>query len=431
MIDRYATPEMSRIWNEENRFAIMLRVELAACKAWGEEGRIPADALDDILNKASFSVDRISEIDRTVQHDVIAFVTAVAERIGENGRYLHFGLTSSDVLDTASSIMLRDALLVVKNAALKLDAAVVEKAKQYKYLPCVGRTHGMHAEPMTLGLKFLNWHSELQRDLERLDFAITQISWGKISGAIGTYALCPPEIEARVCEILDLKPTPVSSQILQRDSHADVMNAIALLGCGLERMAMEVRHLQRTEVGELYEPFGSSQKGSSAMPHKRNPVKSERVCGMARLLRGYALTSMENVVLWHERDISHSSTERVIWPDSFHTIHFMLSDMAAIVQGLAVDEHNIADNLELSGGLIYSQRVMLELVEELKLPRETVYKAVQDNAMRAARGEGKFLDFVINDSRLTDKVDAEKLKSLFDVSFYTRYVDKIFERFEL
>ncbi|MDR2179165.1 MAG: adenylosuccinate lyase [Synergistaceae bacterium] len=431
MIDRYTTAAMSKIWSEENRFALMLQVELAACRAWSEEGRIPREALDDILKKAAFSVTRIGEIESTVHHDVIAFVTSVAESIGENGRYVHLGLTSSDVLDTASSLMLRDALALVKEAVLELDAAVTEKALKYKHLPCVGRTHGIHAEPMTLGLKFLNWHAELQRDLERVDLAASQISWGKISGAVGTYALCPPEIEARVCELLGLSPALVSNQILQRDRHAQVLSALALLGCGLERMAMEVRHLQRTEVGELYEPFGSGQKGSSAMPHKRNPIKSERVCGMARLLRGYALTAMENVALWHERDISHSSTERVIWPDAFHTVHFMLSDMRDILAKLTVDEKRIQEDLELTHGLIYSQRVMLALLDELALPREAVYEIVQDNAMLTAQGGGKFIDLLKKDPRLEGLIDAEKLASLFEANFYTRYVDRIFERFGL
>ncbi|MDR1377114.1 MAG: adenylosuccinate lyase [Synergistaceae bacterium] len=431
MIDRYTTAAMSKIWSEENRFAVMLRVELAVCRAWSEEGRIPPDALDDILKKAAFSIARIEEIESTVHHDVIAFVTSVAENIGENGRYVHLGLTSSDVLDTASSLMLREALLLVRQAALELDAAVTEKALRYKRLPCVGRTHGIHAEPMTLGLKFLNWHAELERDIERIDLAISQISWGKISGAVGTYALCPPEIEARVCELLDLKPARASNQILQRDRHAGVINTVALLGCGLERMATEVRHLQRTEVGELYEPFSSGQKGSSAMPHKRNPIKSERICGMARLLRGYALTAMENVALWHERDISHSSAERVIWPDAFHAIHFMLSGMTQIVRGLTVDEKRIANDIELTGGLICSQRVMLALIDELKLPRETVYKIVQDNAMLTASGGGKFLDLLKKDERLEGLVNEAKLTSLFELDFYTRYVDKIFERFGL
>jgi adenylosuccinate lyase len=431
MIDRYATAVMSKIWNEENRFTVMLQVELATCRAWSEAGQIPADALDDILKKASFSVARIEEVESKVHHDVIAFVTSVAESIGENGRYVHLGLTSSDVLDTASSLMLRDSILAVKEATLELDGAVKEKAMQYKHLPCIGRTHGMHAEPMTLGLKFLNWHAELERDLERIELALSQILWGKISGAVGTYAMCPPEIEARVCELLELKPAPVSNQILQRDRHANIANVMALLGCGLERMATEVRHLQRSEIGELFEPFGSAQKGSSAMPHKRNPIKSERVCGMARLLRGYALTSMENIALWHERDISHSSTERVIWPDIFHTISFMLADMTSIVKGMTVNEERMRDDIDLTGGLVYSQRVMLSLIEDLKLPRDTVYKIVQDNAMRTAHGEGKFIDLLEKDERLKGVIDEAKLASLFDLNFYTRYVDLIFGRFGL
>ena len=431
MIDRYTTEAMAQIWSEENRFAVMLRVELAVCRAWSEEGRIPAEALDDIVKKAAFSVARIAEIENTVRHDVIAFVTSVAESIGENGRYVHLGLTSSDVLDTASSLMLREALLLVQKATLELDDAVINKALQYKHLICVGRTHGIHAEPMTLGLKFLNWHAELQRNLERIELAISQIAWGKISGAVGTYALCPPEIEARACALLGLKPSLVSNQILQRDRHAEALSALALLGCGLERMATEVRHLQRTEVGELYEPFGKGQKGSSAMPHKRNPIKSERICGMARLLRGYALTAMENVALWHERDISHSSTERVIWPDAFHTLHFMLLDMTEIVREFTVDEKRIKEDLELTGGLIYSQRVMLALIDELKLPREKVYKIVQDNAMLTAHGEGTFIELLKKDERLKGLIDETQLASLFEPSFYTRYVNKIFERFGL
>ena len=381
------------------------------------------------MSKAAFSVARIAEIESQVHHDVIAFVSSVVESIGENGRYVHLGLTSSDVLDTASSLMLKDSLRAVRQAALELDKVVLEKARRYKYLPCIGRTHGIHAEPMTLGLKMLNWHAELERDIERLDAALFQIAWGKISGAVGTYAMCPPEIEARVCELLDLTPAPVSNQILQRDRHAAVINALALLGCGLERMATEIRHLQRTEVGELYEPFGKAQKGSSAMPHKRNPIKCERVCGMARLLRGYALTAMENVALWHERDISHSSTERVIWPDAFHAADFMLADMTSIVKDLVVDEERVRKNIDLTGGLVFSQRVMIALIDDLNLSRETAYAIVQDNAMRAARGEGKFSDLLRSDERLEGIIDGEKLSSLFDIDFYLRHVDRIFGRF--
>ena len=429
MIERYETREMSELWKEENRFSVMLAVEIAACKAWAEKGRIPAEALNDIESRADFSVERINEIESTVHHDVIAFVTAVAERVGESGRYIHMGLTSSDVLDTASSLMLRKALLIVKEAAEELMRAVMAKARLHKHTPAVGRTHGIHAEPMTLGLRFLNWYSQLERDIERIDLAISQISYGKISGAVGTYALCPPDIEARICELLDLKPAPVSNQILQRDRHANVMNATALLGCTLERMATEVRHLQRTEVREAAEPFGKAQKGSSAMPHKRNPIKCERICGMARLLRGYSATAMENIALWHERDISHSSAERVIWPDAFHLAHFMLKDMRGIVEGLDIDEEQMRRNLDITGGLVFSQRVMLALIDEMKIPRETAYKIVQENAMKTARGEGNFLELLQGDGRLDGFVGKDELAALFDLKFYARYVDLIFDRF--
>ena len=429
MIDRYTTQEMDRLWSEENRLSVMLDVELAVCRAWCELGRIPKDALEDILRRARFSVERVREIEDRVQHDVIAFVSAVAENVGENGRYLHLGLTSSDVLDTASSLMLRDSLDCIGAAARELDAAALDLARRYRYLPCVGRTHGVHAEPMTLGLKFLNWHSELKRGLERLALAREHIACGKISGAVGTYAFCPPELEARVCALLGLTPAAVSNQILQRDRHAEVMTALALLGCTMERMAAEIRHLQRTEVGEAFEPFGKGQKGSSAMPHKRNPIKCERICGMARLLRGYALTAMENVALWHERDISHSSTERVLWPDAFNLVHFMLRGMTNILQGLTVDEARVRANVDLTGGLIYSQRVLTFLLDELGLSREAAYTVVQENAMRTVRGEGRFLDLLLWDERIQGLADPERLTSLFENDFYLRHVDAIFDRF--
>ena len=429
MIDRYTTQEMDRLWSEENRLSVMLDVELAVCRAWCELGRIPKDALEDILRRARFSVERVREIEDRVQHDVIAFVSAVAENVGENGRYLHLGLTSSDVLDTASSLMLRDSLDCIGAAARELDDSVLDLARRYRYLPCVGRTHGVHAEPMTLGLKFLNWHSELKRGLERLALAREHIACGKISGAVGTYAFCPPELEARVCALLGLTPAAVSNQILQRDRHAEVMTALALLGCTMERMAAEIRHLQRTEVGEAFEPFGKGQKGSSAMPHKRNPIKCERICGMARLLRGYALTAMENVALWHERDISHSSTERVLWPDAFNLVHFMLRGMTNILQGLTVDEARVRANVDLTGGLIYSQRVLTFLLDELGLSREAAYTVVQENAMRTVRGEGRFLDLLLWDERIQGLADPERLTSLFENDFYLRHVDAIFDRF--
>ncbi len=429
MIDRYTTQEMDRLWGEENRLSVMLDVELAVCRAWCELGRIPEDALRDILANARFSVERVREIEREVQHDVVAFVSAVAENVGESGRYLHLGLTSSDVLDTASSVMLRDSLDLIATAVRELDAAVLDLARRYKHLPCVGRTHGVHAEPTTLGLKFLNWHSELKRDLERLALAREHIACGKVSGAVGTYALCPPELEARVCELLALTPAAVSNQILQRDRHAEVLNALALLGCAMERMATEIRHLQRTEVGEAFEPFGRGQKGSSAMPHKRNPIKCERVCGMARLLRGYALTGMENVALWHERDISHSSTERVLWPDAFNLVHFMLRDTTNILRGLTVDEARVRGNIDLTGGLVYSQRVLTFLLDELGLSREAAYAVVQENAMRTVRGEGRFLELLLRDGRVQGLVDPNRLAALFENGFYLRHVDAIFDRF--
>lgn len=431
MIERYSERDVSAIWEDHNRLKVMLDVELAVCRAWCEMGRIPEDALEDIVSHAHFTVERVHEIEKKTQHDVVAFVSAVAESIGANGRYLHLGMTSSDILDTASSIMLRDSLDIILDALDKLDSVVVDLAQKYKYLPAMGRTHGIHAEPMSLGLRFLNWHAEILRDKGRLEYARKDISAGKISGAVGTYAMCSPELEARVCELLGLEPAKVSNQILQRDRHAGVLNALALMGCTLERMALEIRNLQRTEVREAFEPFGVGQKGSSAMPHKRNPIKCERVCGMSRLLRGYALTGMENIALWHERDISHSSTERVIWPDAFNIAAFMTRSMTKILKGLVVDEERVKENISMTNGLVYSQRVLTFLLDELKLSREDAYAIVQENAMKTASANGKvsFLELLLADERLHDVVDEESLKNLFENDFYLRYVDDIFARF--
>ncbi|MBQ7732435.1 MAG: adenylosuccinate lyase [Synergistaceae bacterium] len=429
MIERYSEKDIASLWNEYNRLKVMLDVELAVCRAWTEMGRIPEDALKDIIAHASFTVERVQEIEKRTQHDVVAFVSAVAENIGENGRYLHLGMTSSDILDTASSIMLRDSLDIVIKALDELDSVVFSLAEKYKHLPCIGRTHGIHAEPTSLGLKFLNWHSELLRDRDRLEFAKKDVSAGKISGAVGTYAMSSPELEARVCELLGLEPAKVSNQILQRDRHAAVLNALAIMGSTLERMALEIRNLQRTEVREAFEPFGVGQKGSSAMPHKRNPIKCERVCGMARLLRGYALTGMENIALWHERDISHSSTERVIWPDAFNIAAFMVRSMTKILRGLVVDEIRVHENISQTNGLVYSQRVLTFLLDELKLSREEAYAIVQENAMKTASSGVSFLDLLLSDERLKGSVEPERLKALFENDFYLRYVDEIFGRF--
>ncbi|MBQ7196134.1 MAG: adenylosuccinate lyase [Synergistaceae bacterium] len=428
MIERYSERDISNLWDEYNRLKVMLDVELAVCKAWAEAGRIPQDALEDILANASFTVERVQEIEKKTQHDVVAFVSAVAENIGENGRYLHLGMTSSDILDTASSIMLRDSLDIIIRALDELDFVVAELAKKYKYLPTIGRTHGIHAEPISMGLKFLNWHAELLRDKDRLQNARKDVSAGKISGAVGTYAMCSPQLEARVCELLGLEHAKVSNQILQRDRHAGVLNALALMGCTLERMALEIRNLQRTEVREAFEPFGVGQKGSSAMPHKRNPIKCERICGMSRLLRGYAITGMENVALWHERDISHSSTERVIWPDAFNIAAFMLRSMTKILKGLTIDEIRVKENINQTNGLVYSQRVLTFLLDELQLSREDAYAIVQENAMKTASSGVAFFDLLRTDPRLKD-VDPERLQELFENDFYLRYVDEIFARF--
>ena len=428
MIERYSERDISALWDEYNRLKVMLDVELAVCQAWCEQGRIPEEALEDIVAHASFTVERVQEIERRTQHDVVAFVSAVAENIGANGRYLHLGMTSSDILDTASSIMLRDSLDIIIEALNELDEVVADLAKKYKYLPTIGRTHGIHAEPTSMGLKFLNWHSELLRDKTRLEAARKVVSAGKISGAVGTYAMSNPKLEARVCELLKLEPAKVSNQILQRDRHAEVLNALAIFGSTLERMALEIRNLQRTEVREAFEPFGVGQKGSSAMPHKRNPVKCERICGMSRLLRGYALTGMENIALWHERDISHSSTERVIWPDALNIAAFMTRSMTKILKGLVVDETRVKHNINKTNGLVYSQRVLTFLLDELKLSREDAYAIVQENAMKTASSGVAFLDLLLTDERMKS-VDPERLKALFENDFYLRYVDEVFARF--
>ncbi len=429
MIPRYETPEMSSVWSLENQYRSWLRVELAACRAWAKQGLLPPEDLKTIEEKSGFDVARVLEIEAEVHHDVIAFVSCVAERIGPAGRFVHLGLTSSDVVDTASSLRLRESLDVIDQALLKLLEAVWKLAQAHKYTPEVGRSHGVHAEPITFGLKVLTWYSQLLRDRRRLAFAREEISVGKISGAVGTYAHCPPVIEERVCAELGLTPDPVSTQIVQRDRHCTVMFALSQLGATMERIATELRHLQRTEVLEATEPFKKGQKGSSAMPHKKNPILSERICGMARLLRAFVLTSEENVALWHERDISHSSNERIIWPDGFHLCHYMLKTLTGVLNGLNVFPERMERNLKLTGGLVYSQRVLLELVERFGIRREDAYKAVQRNAMAVWEGEGHFLDLLASDELLAGRISRDELAELFTDDYYFRYVDEIFGRF--
>ena len=383
-----------------------------------------------IDERSGFDVDEIAKIEAEVKHDMIAFDTSMANHVGPEGRYIHLGLTSSDVEDTASALRLRQSLDVILEELDIFMNDVKAQAKRYKYVPCVGRSHGVHAEPITFGLKILNWYSELLRDRRRLLFAREEISYGKISGAVGTYAHCPPHIEAAVCAELGLKPDPVSTQIIQRDRHSVVMFVLSSLGAAMDRIATEIRHLQRTEVREALEPFSKKQKGSSAMPHKRNPIQCEKICGMARMLRSYTVIAQENVALWHERDISHSCTERVIWPDAFTLCHYMLRTLGRVVRGLDVSEEQMRKNLDMTEGLVYSQRVLLQLVEKFNMRREDAYLAVQRNAMKTWNGEGHFLDLLSEDELIKGKIDKDDLAQLFTNDYYLRFVDSIFARFE-
>lgn len=430
MIPRYETEKMKDIWSLENQYRSWEIVELAVCHAWAREGVIPAEAMKKIDERSGFDVDEIAKIEAEVKHDMIAFDTSMANHVGPEGRYIHLGLTSSDVEDTASALRLRQSLDVILEELDIFMNDVKDQAERYKYVPCVGRSHGVHAEPITFGLKILNWYSELQRDRRRLLFAREEISYGKISGAVGTYAHCPPHIEAAVCAELGLKPDPVSTQIIQRDRHSVVMFVLSSLGAAMDRIATEIRHLQRTEVREALEPFSKKQKGSSAMPHKRNPIQCEKICGMARLLRSYTVIAQENVALWHERDISHSCTERVIWPDAFTLCHYMLRTLGRVVRGLDVSEEQMRKNLDMTEGLVYSQRVLLQLVEKFNMRREDAYLAVQRNAMKTWNGEGHFLDLLSEDELIKGKIDKDDLAQLFTNDYYLRFVDSIFARFE-
>jgi adenylosuccinate lyase len=428
MIERYETPEINAIWKDQNRFQKWLDVELAVCKAWNEAGKIPDEDYRNIVDKASFSVQRIREIEEVTQHDVIAFVSSVAECIGGSGRYVHLGLTSSDVIDTASSLLLKESMDAVLDALKVLHKTIGEKALEYKMTPCAGRTHGIHAEPTTFGLKMLNHYAEIGRDIERIIQTKKEIMVGGLSGAVGTYANCPPSIEARTCELLGLGVDPVSTQVIQRDRHARVVTDLAICGASLERLALEVRHLQRTEVLEASEPFKKGQKGSSAMPHKKNPILSERVCGMARLLRGYTVPAVENIALWHERDISHSSVERVMWPDVFHLILYMTKTMTKIISGIYVNKEKMKENIEITNGLLFSGRILITLVEREGISREEAYTIAQSNAMRCWNEKTPLLELLKNDPRIK-KTSESELESLFDLEYYLKHIEEVFSRF--
>ena len=427
MIERYSHPEMGHIWSEQRRFETWLLVEISAAEAMAEHGLIPAEAARDIRERGAFDIDRIAEIEHTTGHDLIAFTTAVAERVGASARWLHFGLTSSDVVDTAQAVQMRDACDLILAGLEKLSEIVRRRAFEHRLTPMIGRTHGVHAEPMTFGLKLALWHAELGRDIERVARARDVVRVGKISGAVGTFAHLDPDIEARVCEKLGLEPAPVSSQVIQRDRHAELLTALAIVGASLEKFALEIRGLQKTEIGEVEEPFARGQKGSSAMPHKRNPIGCEQITGLARLIRGNAVAALENVALWHERDISHSSVERVILPDSFLALDHMLRRFARIVDGLVVRPDRMAENLARSRGVVFSGTLLLELARR-GVAREDAYLWVQRNAMRADDEGRDFKELIEADADIAAVLDDGAIRRTFDLDEHFRNVDAIFTR---
>jgi adenylosuccinate lyase len=427
MIARYSRPEMSRIWSDENRFGAWLAVEIAATEVLTARGVVPAEALAAIKEKARFEVARIDAIEKEVQHDVIAFVSNVAENVGPHGRWIHYGLTSSDVVDTALSMLMRDACDLILNDVDSLLPVVRERADQHKHDAMIGRTHGVHAEPMTFGLKLALWYAQLERDRARLAAARAAIAVGKLSGAVGTFSHLPPEFEEAVCAKVGLTPSPIASQVLQRDRHAQVMTALAVLAGSLEAFATEIRALQKTEVREVEEPFGEKQKGSSAMPHKRNPVGCEQITGLARLVRTNAMASLENIALWHERDISHSSVERVIVPDSFLALDHMLRRFTDIVRGLTVNADRMRRNLELGRGLVFSGQLLLELTAR-GMRREDAYRVVQGHAMQAWKEEGDFTKRITEDPEIQKILTRDEIAEVFRLERYLVHVDAIFTR---
>jgi len=427
MIPRYSRKQVSDIWSDEARFKIWLDIEILACEAQANLGIIPQSAVKNIRAKAKFNTQKILRIEEKVKHDVIAFLTNVGEHVGMDSRFIHMGMTSSDVVDTCLSVQMKQAGEIILKDLIDVRESLKKKAKKYKYLTQIGRTHGVHAEPITLGLKFALWYDEMNRNIERMKRAIDIISVGQISGAVGTYEHLSPKVEAYVCKKLGLKTTKISTQILQRDRHAEYMNTLALIGCSIEKFTTEIRHLQKTETLELEESFSKGQKGSSAMPHKKNPITCERLSGMARVLRGNALASMENIALWHERDISHSSVERIVVPDSTILTDYVLYQFKQIIDNIVVYEENIKKNLNLTNGLIFSQTVLLKLIEK-KMKRETAYKIVQDVAMKCWREKISFFELLKNDAEVKKYLTDKELTDIFDYSKSKKNVDFIFKR---
>ena len=418
---------MGRIWSDQRRYETWLLVETAAADAMAAAGIVPAEAARDIRERGAFDIARIEEIEQTTQHDVIAFTTAVAEKVGPSARWLHFGLTSSDVIDTAQAIQMREACDVILKDLDALSTAVRDRAFEHRRTPMIGRTHGVHAEPMTFGLKLALWYAEIGRDVERITRAREVIRVGKLSGAVGTFAHLSPEIEAEVCRRLDLEPAPVASQVIQRDRHAELLFALAVTAASLEKFALEIRGLHKTEIGEVEEPFASGQKGSSAMPHKRNPIGCEQIVGLARLMRGNSHAALENIALWHERDISHSSVERVILPDSFIALDHMLRRFTRIVRGMVVHVDRMKANLERSRGVVFSGSVLLELARK-GVSREQAYEWVQRNAMRSFAEQADFKALLVADSDVTRVLPPAEIARTFDLDDQLKHVDDIFDR---
>ncbi|RLA97714.1 MAG: adenylosuccinate lyase [Deltaproteobacteria bacterium] len=427
MIRRYTRERMGRIWSDENKYQKWLQVELLVCEAWASLGRIPQEALEQIKAKARVDPGRIEELEQVTRHDVAAFVMQLEEAVGEAGRYIHMGLTSYDIVDTSLSLLLREAAQLILEDLDQLLEAVKEKAYQYRDTVMMGRTHGVHAEPITFGLKMAIWYEELRRHRSRIERAKENISFGKVSGAVGTFAHVPPEVEEYVCRRLGLRPEPVSSQIIQRDRHGEFFCALALLASSIEKFALEIRHLQRTEVLEAEEPFGEGQKGSSAMPHKRNPIGAENLCGLARVVRSNCVAALENIPLWHERDISHSSVERIIAPDSTILIDYMLARLTRIIKGLRVYPERMRENVELTRGLYHSQGLMLRLIEK-GLSRQEAYSTVQRRAMEAWEEGKDFFELVRSDETIRKFLSEEEIKEVFSLKYHLEHVNFIFRR---
>ena len=427
MIERYTLPEMGAIWSLENKFQKWLDVEIAVCEVHAEDGTIPADAVEEIKAKAAFTVERINEIEKTTDHDVIAFTTNLAENIGPASRFVHYGLTSSDVVDTANGILLRESCDIL---LAKIDAmlpVLKRRAFEFKDTPQIGRTHGIHAEPTSFGLCWALWYAEMERNRERLARAREMVSVGKISGAVGAFAHLAPDVEERVCERLGLKPASVSTQVIQRDRYAEYLCTLAIIASTLEKIALQVRHWQRTEVREAQEKFKAGQKGSSAMPHKRNPILSERICGMARTVRANAIVGLENVALWHERDISHSSAERIVLPDSSATLDYLLAKATSLLDTLVVYPENMMKNLEITRGLVFSGQLMLALTQK-GVSREDAYVYTQRNAMKVWDEGGEYRDLVMQDADISSHLSVEEIARVFDLKHYLRNVEVVFER---